>query len=292
MKVATTELQEALIDRICALIRQDDLAPGARINEKKMAERLNVSRTPVRTAMEILAERGVVRRQPQRGFELIQPPKADLALKQSSQNKDDLLFKIARDRDTGALSDEFSETELMEMYDATRQEVRNALDQLAEYEMVQRKPGYGWRFLTVWNDDIRRESYRFRIILEPAAILEPGFALSDDWVNEMRAQHEASLADSWVDASSVAFFEMNAAFHEGIAKASGNRFALEAMRRQNKLRRLANYNWQHGFDFVTANYREHMAILDYLLRNDFEMAALLMRRHLETALRYDPNLQL
>nr|WP_280110247.1 hypothetical protein [Mesorhizobium sp. STM 4661] len=43
---------------------------------------------------------------------------------------------------------------------------------------------------------------------------------------------------------------------------------------------------------MKANYREHMAILDYLLREDFEMAALLMRRHLETALRYDPNLQL
>ncbi len=225
MKTATTPLQEALIEGICALIREDELGTGDKINEKRTAERLNVSRTPVRTALDILAERGVVRRRPQRGFELIRPPKPNAApARENGRKKDDLIVKIARDRDTGSLSEDFSEAELMERYGATRQEVRTVLDQLSDYEMVQRKPGYGWKFLTIWNEDIRRESYRFRMMLEPAAILEPGFSLSMDWVKEMRAQHKASLAESWSDASSVAFFEMNAAFHEGIAKASGNRF--------------------------------------------------------------------
>jgi DNA-binding GntR family transcriptional regulator len=43
----------------------------------------------------------------------------------------------------------------------------------------------------------------------------------------MRQQHEKSVAISWKDFWSVALFEMNAAFHEGIASASGNRFFLE-----------------------------------------------------------------
>ncbi len=81
-------------------------------------------------------------------------------------------------------------------------------------------------------------------------------------------------------------------FTKALRKLLETDFALEAIRRQNKLRRLANYNWQHGFEFVKANFREHMAILDYLVRDDFEMAALLMRRHLETALNDDPNLKI
>src|SRR5262245_30446289 len=150
---ASTPLQEALIDGICALIRQDELIAGDKINEKRTAERLNVSRTPVRKALDILAERGVVRRRAQRGFELARPPKADpVAAAEKASVNDDILVKIARDRDTGALSDDFSETELMDRYGATRQEVRSVLDQLADYEMVQRKPGYGWKFLTIWNE--------------------------------------------------------------------------------------------------------------------------------------------
>ncbi len=44
---------------------------------------------------------------------------------------------------------------------------------------------------------------------------------------------------------------MNAAFHEGLVKASGNRFFFESIRRMNRLRRLSNYDWKHGRDGPT-----------------------------------------
>jgi DNA-binding GntR family transcriptional regulator len=77
---------------------------------------------------------------------------------------------------------------------------------------------------------------------------------------------------------------MNAAFHEGIAAGSGNRYILAAIRRQTELRRFSNYDWLYGTERVAVNCREHLAILDRLAENDREIAALLLRRHIETAM--------
>ncbi|MEP7454171.1 GntR family transcriptional regulator [Phyllobacterium sp. SB3] len=283
MTNATTPLQEGLIGRIYDLIHIDGLSPGARLNEKQLAEQLNVSRSPIRAALDIMAGRGLVVRRPQRGVELIALPPKSAPEAQQDSSANDLLVKIARDRVQGDLGDEFSETELMQRYEVARNVVRQALGMLADLDMAQRKPGYGWKFLTVWNKEIRRDSYRFRMVIEPAAILEPAFTLNREWARMTRRQHEASLTTPWNEASSVSFFEMNASFHEGIAAASGNRFFLESIKRQNRLRRLANYNWRHGFERVRENFAEHMAVLDQLEVGDFEMAALLMRRHLQLA---------
>jgi len=291
--IAATALQEGLAERICEVIESDGLALGDRLNEKRLAERLHVSRSPVRAALDILARRGLVVRRPQRGVELIAlPPKRSAkprAERSGESRKDDLLVRIARERDQGLLGDDFSESELMQRYGVPRQVLRRVLELLADLHMVERKPGYGWRFLTVWNADVRRESYRFRMLIEPAAILEPGFALPAGFAEDMRRRHEANLTEPWTASSSVAFFEMNAAFHEGIAAASGNRFFLEAIRRQNRLRRFGSYNWKHGLERVRANYAEHMAILDKLEAGDQEIAAVLMRRHLEEASRLTPS---
>jgi DNA-binding GntR family transcriptional regulator len=76
---------------------------------------------------------------------------------------------------------------------------------------------------------------------------------------------------------------MNAAYHEGLAAASGNRFLLVAVQQQNRLRRFANYDWTFGHERVLVNCREHLAILDRLEAGEREAAAALLRRHLEAA---------
>ena len=104
----------------------------------------------------------------------------------------------------------------------------------------------------------------------------------------MRQQHEEFLRTLSEDSSSIAFFEMNAAFHEGVAAASGNRFFLMDIQRQNRLRRLSNYDWKYGPERMEVNCREHLEMLDRMLAGDQELAALLMLRHLEVASRLCP----
>jgi DNA-binding GntR family transcriptional regulator len=279
-----TALHRELADRIARLVHEEQLAPGARLNENRLAEALGVSRTPVRAALEHLAGQGYVARKPNRGVELVTQPPLPEAAAAATEDDDALLLRICRERQRGALPDDVSEKTLMDAYGIGRPAIKLALDRLAELGVVERRLGYGWRFLAdVWDAQARRESYRFRMVIEPAAIREPGFALPDDWYREMKRQHQAALEGPWSEASSIAFFEMNAAFHEGIAAASGNRFFVAAIQRQNRLRRLSNYDWKHGRERVEVNCREHLELLERMKAGDTELAALLMQRHLAVA---------
>ena len=197
---------------------------------------------------------------------------------------DRLFLAIARDRRAGKLAEDVSEGDLIRRYHVTRATVQQVLVRLSEVAAVQRKPGHGWRFLpTISDPTARAESYRLRRIIEPAALLEPGYRLAPGWIDEMRQRHHDMLATPWNEASSIALYEMNAAFHEGLATASGNRFLLVAVQQQNRLRRFTNYDWVFGYQRVVVNCREHLAILDRLEAGEREAAAQLLRRHLESA---------
>ncbi|MCX7892701.1 MAG: GntR family transcriptional regulator [Burkholderiales bacterium] len=60
-------LHEDATDRLRDMIVQGELAPGAKLNERVLCERLGVSRTPLREAMKRLAAEGLVELQPNRG---------------------------------------------------------------------------------------------------------------------------------------------------------------------------------------------------------------------------------
>ncbi|RDI51515.1 DNA-binding GntR family transcriptional regulator [Microvirga subterranea] len=280
-----TRLQQDLADRIVQLVTEDGLAVGDILNENSLARRLEVSRTPVRGALLHLEGLGIVARRPNRGVELISIPRREKVTSAPATDEDEeWLVRIARDHRSGVLPQEISEVQVMRRYGLNRPIVQRVLSRLAELEMVERKPGYGWRFLAGTRDTATHdESYRFRIMVEPMGILEPGFRLEPTWIEQMRRLHEDTLGRPWLESSSVAFFEMNAAFHEGLAAASGNRFVHAAIRHQNQLRRFSQYDWKFGFERVVVNCREHLEMLDYLARDEREIASLLMRRHLERA---------
>ncbi|MCB8821443.1 GntR family transcriptional regulator [Microvirga rosea] len=279
-----TRLQQDLAERIVQLVNDDGLAIGALLNENSLARRLEVSRTPVRGALQHLEEQGIVARRPNRGVELIAIPQKNLASAPPPDDDEEWLVRIARDHRAGSLPQDISEIEVMRRYGLNRPAVQRVLSRLADLEMVERKPGYGWRFLTGTRDRATHdESYRFRLMVEPMGILEASFRLDPSWIEMMRRLHGDTLERHWHESSSVAFFEMNAAFHEGLAAASGNRFVHAAIRHQNQLRRFSQYDWKFGFERVVVNCREHLEMLDYLARDEREIASLLMRRHLERA---------
>lgn len=283
MSEASTPLQQDLMRRIVEVIHEDELQPGARLRQNQLAERLRVSRTPVRMALELLEAQGILQHEPNRGMTLVMvPPLVEVA--QAAPADEELLVAVARLRREGKLSDQFAELELMRLTGRERTMVRQTLIKLEDLGVLQRRQGYGWQFTSPVRDlRARAESYNFRMLIECAAILTPEFSLSGDWIASMRKRHEVMLASLWTEASSVALFEMNADFHLGISAASGNRYIAEAMNRQNQLRRLSNYNWQHGPERVITTCREHLEILDRLEHGENEVAAALMRKHLAGA---------
>jgi DNA-binding GntR family transcriptional regulator len=60
-------LHEAVVERLRDMIVEGDLAAGERLNDAKLAALLNVSRTPIREAIKLLASEGLVELLPGRG---------------------------------------------------------------------------------------------------------------------------------------------------------------------------------------------------------------------------------
>ena len=60
-------LAAEVVDRLRDMIVQGELAPGVKLNERVLCERLSTSRTPVREAIKYLASEGLVELLPNRG---------------------------------------------------------------------------------------------------------------------------------------------------------------------------------------------------------------------------------
>lgn len=69
--IARSSLPEAAAERLRTLIIEGDLAPGARLNERELSERLGVSRTPLREAFRMLAADGLLVQLPNRGAQVV-----------------------------------------------------------------------------------------------------------------------------------------------------------------------------------------------------------------------------
>ena len=64
-------LPAAIAERLRNMIIEGELAAGARLNERALCDRLQVSRTPLREAFRLLSAEGLVRMQPNRGAHVV-----------------------------------------------------------------------------------------------------------------------------------------------------------------------------------------------------------------------------
>ena len=71
-------LPAAVAGRLRELITEGELAPGTRLNERSLGERLGVSRTPLREALRLLAAEGLVDVTPNRGAQVVTLSEQDI----------------------------------------------------------------------------------------------------------------------------------------------------------------------------------------------------------------------
>ena len=67
-----TTLPSTIAEQLRELITEGVLAPGTRLNERALGERLGVSRTPLREAFRLLAAHGLIELQPNRGAVVVE----------------------------------------------------------------------------------------------------------------------------------------------------------------------------------------------------------------------------
>ncbi len=282
---APSRLQAELAQRIRKSLKDQGAGPGHPLIEQELCREFGVSRTPVRGALRLLAAEGIAATRAGRGF-VLAGALEDTPDIQAPQEEEDgrLLAAIARARHAGTLPDRFTQQELVRRFEARLPPVLKVLQRLAELGLVTRQAGHGWAF----GGDAQRaqaESYAFRRALEPAMLLAPTFRLDRAWLERARAAHLKIRRRAWRDSDAEDFHEVNADFHEQLARCSGNRHMQEAVQRQIQLRRFLNHQLEYDARRVRGAIDDHLEILAALEGGWNDKAAALMLHHLTISAR-------
>jgi DNA-binding GntR family transcriptional regulator len=282
---APSALQRELAERIGKEIQDGALAPGAHLTEESFGLRYGVSRTPVRAALKLLAERGMIDYRANAGYFVAEGgAAADLdGLSEGSVTVDELYKAIVVDRIREELPEAVTEKELLSRYPSPRSLMSKTLMRMASEGLVVKRTGHGWQFLpSLGSAQAMQESYRFRMLLECGSFLEPTWKVDPALLQRVKSAHQR-LVENPKAVNSGEFFALNATFHEMVARFSGNRYILQSMQQQNNLRRLDETAAFYRMVRVQGSCSEHLEIIDAIEQDDRELAAALMRHHLKIA---------
>ena len=280
-------LSDKLAQRILQYIDDKEILPGEHLGEASLAAHLQVSRTPVRAALKALAVMGVVENHPNRGY-FLRLDAPDRALPPVVDDSDATYFQIGEDRLSGLLPDRVTESEFLRRYALTRTQLGRLLRRMTQEGWVERLPGKGWGFLPVLNtEDGYIQMYQFRAVIEPAALLFPGYSLAAELAGKLRRQQVALLESETGRFSRAELFQIGAYFHEAIVSGARNDLMTEAIRRANQLRRLMDYRYRAQVNMarIVEECGEHLYLLDMIDQGDLHLASEFLREHLESALR-------
>jgi DNA-binding GntR family transcriptional regulator len=266
-------------------IRTNHLASGQHLPTQALADAFRVSRAPVNSALKALEDLGLVRSEPNRGYFLAVDPKdlrnIDLPC---DPDEEDIYFAIAEHCLSGKLGAQVTESELMRLYRLPRGRLVKVLNKIAQEGWIERLPGHGWEFRPTLTSRASYEAgYRFRAIIEPAAILEPSFRIDLEALRAARQQQQELLQGGLLRLSGAQMSGIDSELHELIVGCSGNEFMLEGVRRVNRLLRLIEYRMTLDRSLLTRQCREHVKILDLLEAGDLPAAASFLHRHIDGA---------
>lgn len=287
----TMETPTDLPHRLLGLLCQEGLAAGDHLAAQWLADRLSVSRTPVNNTLRLLHAKGVLRREPNRGYFVADGiDLTDLSSWQKAGlDAPDVVsrayFAIADDLLSGELPFEVTEAAVAGRYRLTKAQTNAVLGRIAQEGWVRKKPGYGWAFsgmLTTSNSLL--QSYRLRLALEPAALREPGYRIAPEVLARCRAAEE-HLMDGGIDADTPdQLHERGVRFHESLVEASGNPFFIDTVRRVNRVRRLISYRSMQDRKRYPEHCHQHLRILDLLAAGRMPEAADALAAHLACTL--------
>ncbi|MFJ3981405.1 GntR family transcriptional regulator [Streptomyces fungicidicus] len=283
---AATPLTRQTADRIAEHISSNALTKGTRLVERSLAELLKVSRSPIRQALRLLEREGVVE-PAERGGYAVALTRAEITksvTRSPAQDPlEDTYLRIAADRLDGHLPDRVTENALARRYELQAGQLTHLLRRMAVEGWIERLPGYGWEFQPMLTTTTAYEdSYRFRLTIEPAAILEPSFVLDRAALENVRAQQQRLVdKDIWT-IGNAQLYDLNSRFHETVMACSRNSTFIDALHRVDRLRRLIEYRRTLQRDRAIVRCTEHVQIADLLLAGHRAEAAEALRKHLAT----------
>ncbi|MBE9639626.1 GntR family transcriptional regulator [Salipiger mangrovisoli] len=280
----SADLAQKISNRVIREIAEGHYNAGDRLTTQSIADRYGVSRTPVRSALGLLADQGILGQVPNRGY-FVSRTIPDGAL--TATNQDELTREyqsLAEDWIRDRIPEEMTELALRERYSWTKVRTQELLGRAQREGWAERKEGYGWRFLPVAKTpEAFDQIYRFRIANEPVAMLEPTFKIDFRKLAELREVQEKLVHADPATMPNETILQHGADFHESLVAMSGNPFFLIALERVNRMRRLMEYRARVDRGRLANECGEHLEILTLLEQERISEASARLRRHLEDA---------
>jgi DNA-binding GntR family transcriptional regulator len=286
----TNLLAHKLAGEIRNVINAGRFEPGAHLSVQKFADEFHVSRSPVRQAMGFLAQTGLLEHKHNRGFFVRSA--GELCVATNNRAEVSTPFEepneyqiLAKDWLSNQLPAEVSEQFLRDHYQLTKAQLTETMVRAVREGWAERKLGYGWRFLPVaksWTTF--QQIYRFRALIEPAAMFEPTYRIDRAVLAKHRCVQENMMEYGIERLPGEQILDSSSHLHEDLIQFSGNPFFHQALTRVNRMRRLLEY--RSGVDRQRM-YRfcaEHLEVIALLERGEVIHASETLRHHLEGAL--------
>ncbi len=281
--MATSTLVQRIVFEIRQQILIGELARGAHLSAQKVADNFQVSRSPAREALTVLAEQGVLEQIPNRGFFVlggVEPISAQ-SDEVISLEEPPAYYQLSEDWLNDAIPAEVTEKYLRERYALTKLQVDDILSRAARVGWAEPKPGYGWRLLDVAKTpEALEQIYNMRALIEPAALLESAFMRDTQILDQLKKEQQELLAGGIDTYPADALLKAGIRFHEELIKLSGNPLYLLMLKQLNNMRRLIEYRAMVDRKRVYSQCAEHLKIIELVEQGDNLQASDLMRRHL------------
>ncbi len=276
-----TALVRNLVDQMVEKIGREAMQPGDRLSERQLAQEFRVSRSPVRAALQRLTEAGVLSVGDRSGYRIAAPQPAPAAPAMRTDAEEEIYLTIARDRLSGALPDRLTENEFLRRYPLTKARLAHLLRRIAAEGWIERLPGHGWSFPPMLTSlETYHDSYRFRLVIEPAALLEPRFRLNRPVLERRLEEQRWLIGGGLLTVSNAQMFDLNSGMHQSLMECSQNSFFIDSLRRVDRLRRLIEYRQTQDRAIARTRCEEHARLLELVLEGRNPEASQLMHDHL------------
>lgn len=180
------------------------MKPGAHRSAQALADRFTVSRSPVGEALKLLAKEGTLAHVVNKGFFVsTRIPKTVVRTEPIQSSIDAAYFALANDRLEQRIENVVSAAYLKERYNLSSSEVQTLCTRIVKEGWLERRAGYGYQFTDMLNSpEALAQTYRFRMAMEPAALLEPGYLLDRTGAEECK-KVELHIIEGGVETMSI-----------------------------------------------------------------------------------------
>jgi DNA-binding GntR family transcriptional regulator len=296
------KLKQSLYKLIHDALRQgiadQSISTGTVLLEGPIAERMNVSRAPVRQALALIETDGLAHRFDGRGLVVgppNTPPDRDLlnqvigaiALPQDhvafswQTFAEDLEAKVVYQAFFGSMR--INEVELARYYNVSRSTARDALIHLEPLGLVEKDASFRWMVVPLDKARIA-ELYQLRDLLEPVTLRQAVPHVPRATVESMIERHETALR-RYPAVTAGELYELELDLHVRCLEYSPNTTFVKVLRRTHCLLTLSKQIMGIRIDMPEYEpfMNEHLRILRRMLNGDDTGAELALRGHIHAS---------